>query len=632
MSANLSQSNLQPAPEFERRDQSMPSFRDMGRVVSCDGSRVTISAVADDDGSLAQLWSVGRLISISVGENRIVALVFGMQVPKQAWTNTGQNMMLFEAELMGEISASGTGEEAFRAGISAYPHLGAVAHKIRSSDLAILYDLANPDQATIGALSQDQEIDARVSINQMLERHFALLGTTGVGKSTSASLLLRRAIESCPELRVLILDPHNEFEQSLGDLAHVISLDDIDLPFWLFKLEELTEVIYRGTEPIAAEVDVLRDLIPEVKLAYGGEKSSLFKSRGSKQGISVDTPVPYRMADLLKAIDDQLGKLDGKEVRPHAKALKSRLLSVINDPRYSFMFGSNTVNDTIHEILSEIFRIPGHGKPITDFQMSGIPSEVVNSVVSVLCRMAFEIALWSGHANRLLVVCEEAHRYVPADEKLGFVPTKMAISRIAKEGRKYGVSLGVITQRPGELDPTILSQCSTIFAMRLANDRDQDIIRSAIPDCSSSIINFLSSIDNREAIAFGEAITVPMRMRFTTVRADELPKTATALEPAFGTEQTDLRAVVNRMRNLTSDSEGPEEVEDFTTQITDSHGRYQEIGAMDRIYSNRPAQVPEGYSSWPSELSKPTVDQRPPAPATPERMNVQSVRKRLFNK
>ena len=166
--------------------------------------------------------------------------------------------------------------------------------------------------------------------------------------------------------------------------------------------------------------------------------------------------------------------------------------------------------------------------------------------------MAFEISLWSSGAIRLLVVCEEAHRYVPADPLLGFFPTRQAISRIAKEGRKYGVSLGVITQRPGELDPTILSQCSTVFAMRLANDHDQEIIRSAIPDSSSSTISFLSSIGNGEAIAFGEAVAVPMRMVFERVRAEVLPRANSGLAPTVSGDASgvDLKAIVQRMRHI----------------------------------------------------------------------------------
>ena len=216
------------------------------------------------------------------------------------------------------------------------------------------------------------------------------------------------------------------------------------------------------------------------------------------------------------------------------------------------MFSNNTISDTIMETIAHIFRIPGDDRPICTFQLSGIPSEVVNSVASVLCRMAFELALWSDGAIHMLVVCEEAHRYIPSDPTLGFFPTRQAIARIAKEGRKYGASLGIITQRPGELDQTILSQCSTVFAMRLANEHDQEIIRSAIPNSSISTTSFLSSIGNGEAIAFGEAIPVPMRMRFARVEQSLLPKAQSgAIERDMDETSriADLRTIVSRMRS-----------------------------------------------------------------------------------
>ncbi len=172
------------------------------------------------------------------------------------------------------------------------------------------------------------------------------------------------------------------------------------------------------------------------------------RRQSDRSSITADTPVPYRISDLLALIDERIGKLEGRSEKPYLRSLKLRIVSAVNDPRYRFMFSSNTINDTILETVQTIFRIPGHGKPITVFQLSGIPSEVVNSVASVLTRMAFEIGLWSNGAIHMLVVCEEAHRYVPSDPSLGFVPTRQSIARIAKEGRKYGVSLGIVTQRP----------------------------------------------------------------------------------------------------------------------------------------------------------------------------------------
>ena len=541
--------------DSNRRDEFHPGNRLLGRVVSCGGSRATISAYAESGGTdLTELWSVGKLISISVGENRVVALVYAMQTADRNWAEQLDNCFLVEVELLGEVRKGADGKEAFSTGISRYPYLGAIAHRIRANDLLRIYDSGCLENQVIGKLTQDEAIDATIHIPSMLSKHFAVVGSTGVGKSTAVSLLIRKAIESDPKLRVLILDPHNEFAAAFPDHAVQIDTDTLDLPFWLMKLEEFSEVVFRGRPAVPEELDMLRDMMPEAKRAFRGSDTPFMRRQtDQRSSITADTPVPYRIADLLALIDERIGRLEGREEKPHLRSLKMRITSAINDPRYHFMFSNNTINDTILETISNIFRIPGDGKPIATFQLAGIPSEVVNSVASVLCRMAFEIALWSNGAVRILVACEEAHRYVPADPSLGFYPTRQAIARIAKEGRKYGVSLGIITQRPCELDQTILSQCSTVFAMRLTNDRDQEIIRSAIPSSSASTTSFISSIGNGEAIAFGEAIAVPMRMRFARVSEKVLPKAAGVSTQHFDVDESadgvDLGRVVMRMRS-----------------------------------------------------------------------------------
>jgi hypothetical protein len=213
---------------------------------------------------------------------------------------------------------------------------------------------------------------------------------------------------------------------------------------------------------------------------------------------------------------------------------------------------ANIGGDTMAEILCQLFRLPPDGKPMTIMQLAGFPAEVVDSVVSVLCRMAFDFGLWSDGVAPLLFVCEEAHRYAPADKRIGFGPTKRALSRIAKEGRKYGVFLGLVTQRPAEIDPTIISQCSTFFVMRLANDRDQNLIRSAVSDAAASLLSFIPSLGTREVFTFGSGVVMPTRMRFT-----ELPAAARPNSEASGNTRSDsaalssdlIAAVIERWRS-----------------------------------------------------------------------------------
>jgi DNA helicase HerA-like ATPase len=230
-----------------------------------------------------------------------------------------------------------------------------------------------------------------------------------------------------------------------------------------------------------------------------------------------------------------------------------RIDTIKNNPRYDFMFeNANVGGDTMAELLSQLFRIDAEGKPITIMQLAGFPVEVVDAVVSVLCRMAFDFGLWSDGAVPLLFVCEEAHRYASTDQSIGFAPTRRALSRIAKEGRKYGVYLGLVSQRPSELDPNIISQCATLFAMRMGNERDQGLLRSAISDTAADLLAFLPSLSTREVIAFGEGVPFPARMKFRSLPADVFLRNdahrskSPAMEGAPGREF--VQEVVDRWR------------------------------------------------------------------------------------
>jgi hypothetical protein len=192
---------------------------------------------------------------------------------------------------------------------------------------------------------------------------------------------------------------------------------------------------------------------------------------------------------------------------------------------------------------------------MTIMQLAGFPAEVVDSVVSVLCRMAFDFGMWSDGAFPLLFVCEEAHRYASADRTVGFGPTRKAISRIAKEGRKYGVFLGLVTQRPAELDSTIISQCSTLFAMRMANERDQAIVRSAVSDAAANLLAFVPSLGTREVLAFGEGVALPTRLKFKQLPEHLIPQSQAVInastDPSSQMTEDFIDTIIDRWRGAT---------------------------------------------------------------------------------
>lgn len=497
--------------------------RPKGVVVACDGNRAIVQGDTNCIDTLTgRPWTVGRMLSIVVGKNRVVGIICDVRMIEEKSDEPHAEALNFVVELQGEVSDLDGGEPEFVKGISNYPGAGAIAHQIRASDLAAVYAASGSRNGFIGRLSQDESIPAFVNVPDMLSKHFSVLGSTGAGKSATVSLLLHAAQQLAPDLRSVILDPHNEYTKAFPE-ANTINLARLDLPFWMLQLEEYVEVLFRGKPVVHEEVDALREFIPAAKkIFYDGESGSHRRYSTPSSSLTADTPTPYRMADLLAQISEEMGLLEPRFDKSDLKSLKARILAHCNDARYAFMFRHKTIEDIAEQVINRFFCLGDDPARTTIIQMAGMPSEVVNAVASVLCRLAFELAMAARGGLKILMICEEAHRYVPVN-KDGFEPTRRAIARIAKEGRKYGSFMAIVSQRPSELDPTILSQCSTVFAMRLTNDYDQEIIRRAISSSSASTIAFISSLSNREAIAFGEGMSTPMRMRFRTLPDAWLP-------------------------------------------------------------------------------------------------------------
>jgi DNA helicase HerA-like ATPase len=513
--------NSGKALPFERRE--FEPTRVIGRLVALNGTQGVISCPLKVD---EEDWSVGHLITIVHRTSRLVGTVCEVATDDGRWSENEANAARVTIELNGEIIDDPNGAPFFHRGVRSFPSLGAPAHRIRADDLRAIYTFRGQQGVEIGRLSQNEDIPAEVDVGELIRRHFAVLGSTGVGKTTSVSLLLKKSLAARPKLRVIIFDPHNEYAAHFPGLAQIIDSESLELPFWMFRFDELADVVFSGRQPHADERDALYEVIRIARAKYQAELSSsagtsAVRRQPVAEGNSVtsDTPTPYRIVDVIAVIEEWLGMLDQRFPRSDLRALRYRLEGLNRDPRYRFMFGRLVVEDDIGKVISKLFRIPTRGLPVTVVRLAGLPNEVTNSVVSVLARLSFEIAFWCSGVYEINVLCEEAHRYISADNKQTFGPARLAIGRIAKEGRKYGASLGIVTQRPSELDPTVLSQCSTLFAMRLANELDKGIIRAAAGVSASSTIAFLSSMADREAIAFGEAIATPMRMKFADISA-----------------------------------------------------------------------------------------------------------------
>lgn len=530
--------------------QPNPSDVRCGRVVSTTGS--TVIVLLDDGLQEGQALRMGSLVRMRAQDATVYGIVEGLSTPMPSKGDDVVEMHLAEIGLLGEVRDGTTaGECRFRRGVSQIPTLDAVLYLASQNDVKSVYAIPNRNQIIVGSLHNDANVPACISIDDLLCKHFALLGTTGVGKSCALTLILTRILEQSPNGHVLLLDPHGEYGQAFGDRAEHLTVDTFRLPFWLTNFEEMIEIVFGAAKrEMVAEIMLLRELVRDAKVK--------FASPADASWITVDTPVPYSLAVLNRQIDNAMGSLDKRAEIPAYQRIKSRLAALQSDGRYGFMFDTGiSTRDNFASVLGMLFRVPAQGKPIAVFDLSRIPSEVLNVVVAVVCRIAFDFSMCAGQKLPLLLVCEEAHRYAPQDTELGFEPAKRALSRIAKEGRKYGISLGVISQRPSELASTILSQCSTVFAFRMANERDQEIIQATLSEASLALFAALPFLGNMEAIAIGEGVPVPMRLVFENLTGAKQPRSNSALfserwRMAEDSSVTELQHAVSGLRGQKS--------------------------------------------------------------------------------
>jgi DNA helicase HerA-like ATPase len=363
----------------------------------------------------------------------------------------------------------------------------------------------------------------------MVRKHFAVFGSTGAGKSSGVALILREVMQVRQDLRILLIDPHNEYGECFGDAAYVVRPGNLRLPYWLFNFDEIVEVFFGRRTEVEEEIALLAELIPLAKNEYARSRAinpmSYKHSEPEGGRYTVDTPVPYRIEDLVALADSRMGKLENRAMAVQYQRLLMRINAARKNPRYSFIFDdAGAGGDSMVDILCQLLRLIPEGKPMTVVQLAGFPAEVFDAIVSVLFRLSFEFGLWSDGALPLLIVCEEAHNYANADRTIGFRPAREAVGRIAKEGRKYGVFLGLVSQRPAQLDPTLISQCSTVFAMRMGNESDQRIVRAAVSDPANRLLGFLASLGTREALAFGAGVPVATRLCFKELPDDYIPR------------------------------------------------------------------------------------------------------------
>ena len=498
-----------------------------------------------DDASVALAGQVGSQIKMRVGQRWLVATVRTLALDTHS-----DRHVLADVDFLGE----GDQEQLtgrifrFRRGVTRFPMPGTEVQPVSSADMAEIYAAHEETCVEIGTVYPTAATRAALLVDSLLGKHFALLGSTGTGKSTAAALILHRICDLSPEGHIVMIDPHGEYGAAFAGNGQVYNAGNLELPYWLLNFEEHCEMLVTARGPERAQ-DC--DILAKCLLAARG-RNRLAEGIGR---LTVDSPVPYLLSDLATILQNEMGKLDkGTNTLPYLR-LRTRLDEIRSDPRFSFMFSGMLVADSMQAFLAKIFRLPAHGKPISIVDTSAMPSEITHVVVSVLARLIFDFAIWARDEEQkpVLFVCEEAHRYIPSSTIGEGQSVRKILERIAKEGRKYGVSLGLITQRPSDLAEGVLSQCGTIISMRLNNDRDQNFVKAAMPEGSRGFLDAIPALRNRECIVCGEGVTVPVRVAFDNLEPERRPASAdpvfSDLWRASGGEDEILERTINRWRN-----------------------------------------------------------------------------------
>ena len=519
------------------------SIAPIGEVVEIAGSgsqaRLDAAKLAEisnhKDPSIATSGQVGSQVKLVVGNNWLIANVRTLRA-----ADNGE--VIAHIDFLGEGTRDASGRLShFRRGVTRYPIPGCDVLPVSTEDLRAVFAASDEPHIEIGTVYPTDDIRGALYIDPMLSKHFAVLGSTGTGKSTSVALILHRVSQLSPEGHIVMIDPHGEYSAAFKSCGEIFNVDNLQLPYWLMNFEEHCEV-FLTTQGADRQRD--GDILAKCLLAArikGKDMSQLGK-------VTVDSPIPYLLTDFHAILVNEMGKLDRAGDTLPFQRLKTKLEELRADPRYSFMFSGMLVSDSMPALLAKLFRLPSHGRPISIVDVSGVPSEVTSVVVSVLARMVFDYAIWSRtEAQRpLLLVCEEAHRYVPKDETANGQAVRKILERIAKEGRKYGVSLGLITQRPSDLAEGVLSQCGTIIAMRLNNERDQACVRAAMPEGARGFLDAIPALRNRECIVCGEGVAIPIRVRFDDLEPEKRPASS---DPSFARlwrETGDEEGIINR--------------------------------------------------------------------------------------
>ncbi|WP_419209876.1 ATP-binding protein [Providencia manganoxydans] len=535
----------------------------IGKIIEVDGSRI-IAELAPTISDLSRVFAgenypigqFGSIIKVHFGRRSIYGLVSRLRMKADYQLEKGlpvasSDERIIEADLFGEGEWRRKGEDEFalefERGVATYPLPQQTIYLTPKSELRFIYGDAKGAVIQLGEHVGSGGAPCYAELNELLGKHTAILGSTGAGKSGTVAAVIHSILErgqiACHERwhpQIIILDPHNEYGKAFP--AHQrLSTDEgsLKLPYWLLDLEESLSLFIGKTEFAAtSQSNIVKNALIAVR-EQAAEQLELDKNQ-----LTVDSPVPYILGDSSGL--DNFGKKDDElytegligainQQRPSNKTQKDhedynkvirKIDSLLKDARLKFMMKSwDGTEDPLPTIINQFLT---QQTTVQIVDLSGVPNEVAGVASAAIARIVFQLKVWQTESERqnspVLLVCEEAHRYVPNRGEAQYEAAQSAVRRIAKEGRKYGVGLLLVSQRPSEVESTVLSQCNSWIVLRITNDADREHVRSILPDSMSGLTKMLSGLRRQEAIFVGQAATLPTRVMIRSLSDEQLPR------------------------------------------------------------------------------------------------------------
>ena len=516
------------------------------------------------NGRIYRLGQIGSFVRIPVGFHTLYGIIATVGASEllsnlnETEVPVAEGQRWIEVQLVGESYAG----HQFQRGVSIFPTIDDEVHVVTEADLTDIYGSTGSSSVVIGKHVASDDLQATIDLDKTVTRHAAILGSTGSGKSNTVACLLKGLNNAAfPNAQVVVIDPHGEYASALENSASVLSIDSTDsplaVPYWALSFDELAWLLVDRKHASESPLDIaLRDQILELK------KQNCGKLRAGKieQNITADSPIPFSLNELWYYFD-RAERITYEDMKRSQEALIEegdadklipakfkapgagssapfkpignlsmasyvhKIISRLNDKRFNFLLEPNDFDGIKKDLDDLLIDWLDHEHTITVFDLAGVPFEVIDLIVGVVTRILFEAMFWGqempgiGKKRPLLMVYEEAHAYLPRGGTGPFVSgySSKAVRRVFKEGRKYGMGGVVVSQRPSELDESILSQCGTFFALRLSNSDDQARIRSIVPDSLTGLIELLPALRTGEALVLGEGVQIPSRIRLPLI-------------------------------------------------------------------------------------------------------------------